>query len=403
MISGPLSPSELDQTGRHLSARGVDRFLNHPRSRTIFLQSLVAGILSYELLVSNETIFGHAVSRMVAVGLVLISCGIMLLQRNLLERTWFPGALISINTVLVTGTIYLSGNASSELYLTYFLLVLIASSAPSLRQLLGLSLVICTGYGVLVYEHAMQSGTFAVGHLLGIPVLLIMAVFYGLTLETVATERRRNRSLQENVQGLKQSEHALEERRTQLETRVQGLKQGLSRANQEIRQGMAERTGLERQLREAQKFEAVGRLASRLAHEFNQTLAVIGKQTGVMVSKLKPDDPLQVPVEEIFRSGERAAALTAQLLALHVRETTIRDTLSLGPLDRGDARDASGIAFRRNRLVCGGWLDAGVGGNRSRPAGAGTRASGCERAGRDAGRWPRRYHGSGRHRRGASR
>ncbi len=131
MISVPLSPSELDQTGRHLSTRGVDRFLNHPRSRTIFLQSLVAGILSYELLVSNETIFGHAVSRMVAVGLVLISCGIMLLQRNLLERTWFPGALISINTVLVTGTIYLSGNASSELYLTYFLLVLIASSAPS--------------------------------------------------------------------------------------------------------------------------------------------------------------------------------------------------------------------------------------------------------------------------------
>ena len=183
-----------------------------------------------------------------AVGLLLISCGIMLLPRQLLDRTWFPGALISINTVLVTGTIYLSGNASSELYMTYFLLVLIASSVPSLKQLLGLSLVICAGYGVLVDEHAMQSGALSVGHLLGIPVLLIMAVFYGLTLETVATERRRNRSLEENVQGLKQSEQALEERRTQLETKVQGLKQGLSRANQEIRQGMVERTGLERQL-----------------------------------------------------------------------------------------------------------------------------------------------------------
>ncbi len=309
---------------------GLGRFLNHPRWRTIFLQSLVAGILSYEHLVSEETIFGHAMSRMVAVGLIVISCGIMFLPRHLLDRTWFPGALISINTVLVTGTIYLSGNASSELYLTYFLLVLIASSTPSLKQLLGLSLVICAGYGVLVYEHAMQAGTLSVGHLLGIPVLLIMAVFYGLTLETVATERQRNRSLQENVQGLKQSEQALEERRTQLETRVQGLKQGLSRANHEIRQGVVERTGLERQLREAQKFEAVGRLASRLAHEFNQVLAVIGKETGVIVSKLKPDDPLQVPVDEIFRSGERAATLTAQLLGLRVHETTIRDTLSLG-------------------------------------------------------------------------
>ena len=296
----------------------------------MFLQSLVAGILSYELLVSNETIYGQIVSRMVALGLILISVGIMLLPKSALESAWFPGALISINTLLVTGTIYLSGNASSELYLTYFLLLLIASSAPSLKQLLGLSVIICAGYGVLVYEHAMQSGTLEVGHLLGIPVLLIMSVFYGLTLETVAAERRRNRLLREDVEELKQSKQNLEERRTHLETRVQGLKQGLSRANQEIRQGKVERTGLERQLREAQKFEAVGRLASRLAHEFNQMLAVIGAQTGAIVSKLKPDDPLHAPVDAIFRSGERAATLTAQLLALGIHETTIRDTLSLG-------------------------------------------------------------------------
>lgn len=326
-----LFSSELDHSRPHPDARGLARFLNHPRSRTMCLQSLVAGILSYELLVSSEPIFGQAASRIVAGGLLLISGGIMLLPRHCLERSWFPGAWISLNTVLVTGTIYLSGNASSELYLTYFLLVLIASSAPSLRQLLSVALVICAGYGVLVYEHAMQSGGLAVEHLLGVPILLIMAVFYGLTLETVATERRRNRSLQENVQGLKQSEQALERRQSQLETRVQGLKQGLSRANQEIRQGLVERTGLERQLREAQKFEAVGRLASRLAHEFNQMLGVIGKETGVILSKLKSDDPLVGPVDEIFRSGERAAALTAQLLALRVHETTIRDTLSLGP------------------------------------------------------------------------
>ncbi|MCI1280584.1 MAG: ATP-binding protein [Nitrospira sp.] len=329
-MSVPLSSSELDQTGRHPTTQGLGRFLNHSRTRTMFLQSLVAGILAYELLVSSETIYGQAVSRLVAIGLIVISCGIMLLPRTLLESTWFPGALISLNTLLVTGTIYLSGTASSELYLTYFLLLLIASSAPSLRQLLGLSVIICGGYGVLVYEHAMQSGMLAVKHLLGIPVLLIMSVFYGVTLETVAAERRRNRLLRENVQGLKQSEQVLEERRTQLETRVQGLKQGLSRANQEIRQGVVERTGLERQLREAQKLEAVGRLASKLANEFNQVLAVIGNQTGVIGSKLKPDDPLQRPVEEIFRSGERAATLTAQLLALRVHETSIRDTLSLG-------------------------------------------------------------------------
>ncbi|MBS0171087.1 MAG: response regulator [Nitrospira sp.] len=330
-MSLPRSSSEHDRIGRRTTSRWLGRLLAHFRTRTIFLQSLVAGILSYELLVSDESIFGAAVSRMVALALMLLSAGIMMLPRTVLERPWFPGALISVNTLLVTGTIYLSGAASSELYLTYFLLLLIASSAPSLKQLLGLSMIICAGYGVLVYENTMQSGTLAVGHVLGIPVLLIMSVFYGLTLETVAAERRRNRLLREDVQELKQSEQTLEERRSQLETRVQGLKQGLSRANQEIRQGKVERTGLERQLREAQKLEAVGRLASRLAQEFHQVLAVIGSQTGAIVSRLKPDDPLHGPVAEIFRSGERAAAVTAQLLTLQVRETTVRDTLSLGP------------------------------------------------------------------------
>src|SRR4249920_1132439 len=109
VVSVPLSSSELDQTGRHSTMRGLGRLLTQARARTIFLQSLVAGILSDELLVGNETIFGHAVSRMVAIGLMLISAVIMLLPRNVLERPWFPGALISFNTLLVTGTIYLSG------------------------------------------------------------------------------------------------------------------------------------------------------------------------------------------------------------------------------------------------------------------------------------------------------
>ncbi len=330
MSGSSSSPSDLDQTGQRKTIRGLGRFLINARSRTVFLQSLVAAILSYELLVGQETILGHSVSQLVALGLILVSLGIMVLPKSLLEGTWFPGALIVLNTAFVTATIYLSGNASSELYLTYFLLVLIASSAPTVGQLLGLSFIICAGYGVLVYEYMMQSGTLSVGHVLGIPVLLVMAVFYGLTMETVASERRRNRHLQENVQGLKESEQALEVRRTQLESRVQGLKQGLSRANQEIRQGMLERAGLERQLREAQKFEAVGRLASGIATEFNRVLTAVGNQTGAIVTKLKPDDPLHGPVEEIFRHAEHAAALTAQLLALRVNETSVRETVSFG-------------------------------------------------------------------------
>ncbi|MDR4471262.1 MAG: hypothetical protein MRJ92_01010 [Nitrospira sp.] len=92
------SSSELDQTGHRSPARGLGRLLSHCRTRTMLLQSLVAGILSYELY-RDDTIFGDAVSRMVALGLMLFSGGTMLLPKAVLERVWFPGALISINTL----------------------------------------------------------------------------------------------------------------------------------------------------------------------------------------------------------------------------------------------------------------------------------------------------------------
>jgi two-component system, cell cycle sensor histidine kinase and response regulator CckA len=71
----------------------------------------------------------------------------------------------------------------------------------------------------------------------------------------------------------------------------------------------------EKQFRQAQKMEAVGRLAGGIAHDFNNLLTVIMGYSHVISTELGRDHPLYSKIEETQKAGERAAMLVRQLLA----------------------------------------------------------------------------------------
>ncbi len=103
---------------------------------------------------------------------------------------------------------------------------------------------------------------------------------------------------------------------------------GAEKVVEVIAEDITARRLLEDQFRQAQKMEAVGRLAAGVAHDFNNLLTVVRGYAEVLLGNSLPSDPVKSKIESIYDAANRAASLTRQLLAFSRKQL-----LELKPLD----------------------------------------------------------------------
>ena len=96
-----------------------------------------------------------------------------------------------------------------------------------------------------------------------------------------------------------------------------------------ILQDVTDRTRLENELRQAQKMEAVGRLAAGVAHDFNNILTVILGNTTMQLGRPQLDENLASALRQVVSAAEQATALTRQLLAYSRKQIPTRRPLQL--------------------------------------------------------------------------
>ncbi|MEO8681170.1 MAG: ATP-binding protein [Vicinamibacterales bacterium] len=99
-----------------------------------------------------------------------------------------------------------------------------------------------------------------------------------------------------------------------------------------IARDLSERDRLETELRQAQKMEAVGRLATGIAHDFNNLITVLLGYSDELIENVPQDSEWQRPAQEIRRAAERASGLTQQLLSFSRRQTAVPRTVELNQM-----------------------------------------------------------------------
>jgi two-component system cell cycle sensor histidine kinase/response regulator CckA len=108
----------------------------------------------------------------------------------------------------------------------------------------------------------------------------------------------------------------------------------LEAANANLKREMEERVHAERQLRQAQKMEAVGQLAAGVAHDFNNILTVIHGHASMLKMRLGEQGAHAKSISEITNSAERAANLVRQLLAFSRKQLLQFRNVEIGEVIR---------------------------------------------------------------------
>ena len=165
-----------------------------------------------------------------------------------------------------------------------------------------------------------------VGYLIG---FLLLSIGFWRWMPHVIALSEVQRELKEENKERKQAEAELLEQRNHLDDIVSQRTSELKNANKQLLTEIKERVKIEEQLNQAQKMDAIGRLAGGVAHDFNNILSAINGYAELCLMKMGEDNPFREEINIILESGQRAARLTQQLLAFSRKQIIRQEFLDV--------------------------------------------------------------------------
>jgi len=147
--------------------------------------------------------------------------------------------------------------------------------------------------------------------------------------ETTPTLVRQELAARHAVRNLAATIRTTSDEKREVLVAAENLELGNAPYHLLILQDITDRVRLENELRQAQKMEAVGRLAAGVAHDFNNILTVILGNTSTQLRNPRLDKKLMSSLNQVQRAAERATALTRQLLAYSRKQIIQRRPLAL--------------------------------------------------------------------------
>jgi signal transduction histidine kinase/ActR/RegA family two-component response regulator len=230
--------------------------------------------------------------------------------------------------------LYPAAPLSSQVFLIFVLggMMLGAASLLAPRPEAYLAFILPTGLAPAVRLVLQGSHPhLAMGLLAGLFTLatLITTRRIHLTIDSSLSLQFENQGLVEDLQAAKKYVEALNE---QLEVRVRERTAELLRSTEQLRDEITQREQIEEQLLRARKLESLGVLAGGIAHDFNNFLTVVQGNVAIAKMRLKPEEPVQVILDQTAIACQRAVFLSSQLLTFAKGGAPIRRLVSVAKL-----------------------------------------------------------------------